>query len=191
MTKMNRVNYSVEPRDIPDTDEGNLRLYYELELLRSNYESERLNKQLNRYIDTINVLAERGHLVDFSSDLEIDKATRKADWPEPITKPFGPFKSFGACMSHMTRPKSKGGGGYSKEKAQKVCGKMQAELGEKWDDSLEQTVTEKPALHIHLDSKEPDPVSESERLNLEYQREKLKLVKRIMERVEEYDDEPD
>ena len=85
---MNKVDYMRHPRDIPDTDEGNLRLYYELELLRSNYESDKLKKQLDRYIQIIDTLGERGLLAPFDSDLEIDKATRKSDWYEPLMKPI-------------------------------------------------------------------------------------------------------
>jgi len=73
---------------IPDTDDGNLRLYYELELLRSQYESENLNKQLHRYIQIIDILGERGLSVDFSTDLKIDKDTRKYDWYDIISKPI-------------------------------------------------------------------------------------------------------
>ena len=85
---MNRVNYTRCPCDIPDTDEGNMRLYYELELLRSSYESEKLQKQLDRYIQIIDVLGERGLLVCFDTDLEIDKATRKSDWYDLLMKPL-------------------------------------------------------------------------------------------------------
>jgi len=87
MSRINKVTYGRVPQSIPDTDEGNLRLLYELELLRSNYESDRLEKQLGRYIQIINVLSERGFSMDFSSELEIDKATRKSDWYDVITNP--------------------------------------------------------------------------------------------------------
>lgn len=86
--RLNRINYSLHPSMIPDTDDGNLRLYWELELLRSNYESGRLNKQLQRYIQIIDIMGNRGLTVDFSTDLEIDKATRKYDWYDIISKPI-------------------------------------------------------------------------------------------------------
>jgi len=44
--------------------------------------------------------------------------------------PIGPFPDFDACVAHMTKPKSEGGGGYDEETARKVCGKMKAELEE-------------------------------------------------------------
>lgn len=65
---------------MPDTDDGNLRLYYELELLRSNYQSDMLEKQIRRYIEILDVLGERGLWVDFSSDLKIDRDIHKRDW---------------------------------------------------------------------------------------------------------------
>ena len=55
----------------------------------------------------------------------------KEEKAEMIGKPFGPFKSFNDCLSHMTKPKSEGGGGYDDEIARKVCGRLQSELGEK------------------------------------------------------------
>jgi len=58
-----------------------------------------------------------------SEELEIDYIVDNL-----IAKPFGPFKNWGACMTHMQKPKGKGGGGYSKERAEKVCGRMKQRL---------------------------------------------------------------
>lgn len=77
-----KINYDRSPRDYPDSDLGNLKMYYELELLRSNYESNRLMKQLTRYAVILDTLGNRGLYVDFDTDLAIDKALHKADWDE-------------------------------------------------------------------------------------------------------------
>ena len=126
MNILNMINKNMCPREYPDDDEGNLKLYYELELLRSDYEVKKGVDSLRRYAVIIDELAERGLYVDFTSDLQIDTEMRKADWEDLIGKPFGPYKDWGECMSHMTKPKSKGGQGYSKETAEKVCGRMEA-----------------------------------------------------------------
>jgi len=44
--------------------------------------------------------------------------------------PIGPFPDFSSCVAHMTKQKEEGGGGYDLETAQKVCGRMKAELEE-------------------------------------------------------------
>ena len=87
---MSRLNVLLkrDPSFIPDSDSGNLRLYYELELVRSQYESNQLPNLLNHYTRLIDVLGERGQFVDFSSDLMIDKALRKSDWFDVIMKPI-------------------------------------------------------------------------------------------------------
>lgn len=131
MNILNKINKNMDPREYPDNDEGNLKLYYELELLRSGYEVVKAEDSLRRYATIIDELAERGLYVDFTSELQIDVMLRKVDWDELIGKPFGPFKDWGACMTHMTKPKSKGGEGYSKDTAEKVCGKMEAQHKEK------------------------------------------------------------
>jgi len=84
---LNKINYRQHPYDIPDTDSGNLRLYWEMEALRASYESGKMEKDLERYIQIIDVLGERGQFVELLCDCEIDKATRRTDWYEMITKP--------------------------------------------------------------------------------------------------------
>lgn len=122
MMHLNQVNYTRHPREIPDTDEGNLRLYYELELLRSNYESAKLKKQLNRYIQIIDVLGERGLLAPFDSDLEIDKATRCSDWYEPIMKPIPSPGKDESQDDFISRCMSAIGGEYEdKKQAIAIC----------------------------------------------------------------------
>ena len=100
--EINKVDYSVQPQDIPDSDEGNLRLYYELELLRSKYESDRGVEQLQRYATIIDVLGKRGMYMDFDSDLAIDKSLLKTDWDELISKPFADYESFDACVRSVS-----------------------------------------------------------------------------------------
>jgi len=88
MERLNRINYSLHPSMIPDTDDGNFRLYWELELLKGFFESDRLNKHLERYIMIIDVLGERGQFMMPYGDSEIEKVARKSDWYEIITKPI-------------------------------------------------------------------------------------------------------
>ena len=122
ISQMNKVDYMRHPRDIPDTDEGNLRLYYELELLRSNYESDKLKKQLDRYIQIIDTLAERGLYIDYSTDLEIDKATRKSDWYEPLMKPIPTPGEKETQSDFISRCMSAIGGEYEdKTQAVAIC----------------------------------------------------------------------
>ena len=87
MSKLNKL-LKRDPSFIPDNDSGNLRLYYELELVRSQYESAPLPDLLKHYTRLIDVLGERGQFVDFSTDLMIDKALRKSDWFDLIMKPI-------------------------------------------------------------------------------------------------------
>ena len=84
---LNRIRFDVEPDLYPDTDKGNLRLFYELEMLKSYYEGAECSNCLERYIQIIDTLGSRGHFVDFSTDLKIDKATNETDW-EIILKPI-------------------------------------------------------------------------------------------------------
>jgi len=88
MRYINKVDYMRHPKSIPDTDDGNMRLYYELELLRSSFESCHCPTQLQRYTQIIDVLGERGLYVDFNTDLAIDVALRKYDWYDLINKPI-------------------------------------------------------------------------------------------------------
>ena len=123
LMQLNKVNYTRLPREIPDTDEGNLRLYYELELLRSNYESAKLKKQLDRYIQIIDVLGERGLHAPFDSDLAIDKATRRSDWYEPIMKPIPSPNKNESQNDFISRCMGVIGGEYEdKKQAVAICG---------------------------------------------------------------------
>jgi len=61
--------------------------------------------------------------------------------------PIGPFPDFDACLAHMTKPKSEGGGGYDEETAKKVCGKMKAELEESFSWTSEFEIL-KPAHNL-------------------------------------------
>lgn len=88
MTELNRINYLHHPDTIPDTDDGNLRLYWELELLKGAYEGDRLAKQITRYIQIVDVLGERGQFMKIDGDSAIEKVARKSDWYEMITKPI-------------------------------------------------------------------------------------------------------
>ncbi len=97
--EINKVDYSVRPEDIPDSNEGNLRLYYELELLRSGYEINKREDSLKRYATIIDELGNRGLFIDFSSELSIDKMMLKLDWDELISKPFADYKDFADCVA--------------------------------------------------------------------------------------------
>ena len=54
--------------------------------------------------------------------------------------PFAGFPDFDACLVHMMKPKSEGGGGYDEETARKVCGKLQAQTKEgfSWAGSIKE-----------------------------------------------------
>ena len=104
--KLNKINYEQPPYDIPDTDSGNLRLYWEQEVLRSTYESDKSEKQLERYIQIIDTLGERGQFVDLQCGCVIDKAVRETDWYEMITKPFAGYKNFDHCVRSVSRRKN-------------------------------------------------------------------------------------
>jgi len=104
--EINKVDYSVCPDDIPDNDEGNLRLYYELEMLRSRYESDEGVEQLQRYATIIDVLGKRGKYINFDSELAIDKALLKEDWDDLISKPFAGYKDFDACVRSVSSRKN-------------------------------------------------------------------------------------
>jgi len=88
MNRLNRINYVLHPDSVPDSDDGNLRLYWELELLKGVYESDKLEKHLTRYIQIVDVLGERGQFTQIDGDSEIEKVARKSDWYEMITKPI-------------------------------------------------------------------------------------------------------
>lgn len=104
--EINKVDYSVLPEDIPDSNEGNLRLYYELELLRSRYESDRGAEQLRRYATIIDILGKRGNYIDFRSDLAIDQMLEKLDWDELISKPFAEWESMEHCIRSVSARKN-------------------------------------------------------------------------------------
>lgn len=88
MSGLNKINYLFHPDTIPDTDDGNLRLYWELELLKGAYEGDRLAKHIERYIQIVDVLGERGQFMKIDGDSAIEKVARKSDWYEMITKPI-------------------------------------------------------------------------------------------------------
>jgi len=132
---MNRINFNASPSGYPDTDRGNLKLFYELELLKSAYETDGTDKQFSRYLEIMDVLGNRGHFVDFASDLKIDKKTRESDWEEyyvsAIQKPIpSPGKDeekdafMGRCISTLSRHDS------DKEQSQII-----AICGSTWRDS--------------------------------------------------------
>ena len=60
--------------------------------------------------------------------------------------PFAGFPSWGACISHMTKPKKEGGQGYTEEQAERVCGKLKAEH----EDTLKREKDVKNAMKIVL-----------------------------------------
>ena len=93
------------PTTIPDSDTGNLRLYYELELLRSAYESDQGVEQLQRYAVIVDMLSKRGLYVDYASDLKIDKMFMKVDWEELISKPFAGYKDMKSCIASVSSRK--------------------------------------------------------------------------------------
>lgn len=104
--EINKVDYSVQPQDIPDSDEGNLRLYYELELLRGNYEISKSTESLSRYASIIDELGNRGLYVEFDPELAIDKMMMKLDWDELISKPFAGYENFDACVRSVSARKN-------------------------------------------------------------------------------------
>ena len=119
---MNRVDYMRHPREIPDTDEGNMRLYYELELLRSSYEGDRCPTKLQRYTQIIDTLGERGLFVDFNTNLSIDKDLRKYDWYDLINKPIPTPGQGESREKYISRCMSAIGGEYEdKKQAVAVC----------------------------------------------------------------------
>jgi len=123
MRQINKVDYMRHPNDIPDTDEGNMRLYYELELLRSAYESEKLSKQIQRYTQIIDVLGERGLYVPFNTDLAIDVDLRKYDWYDMITKPIPTPGEKESQSDFISRCMDAIGGEYEdKKQAVAICG---------------------------------------------------------------------
>ena len=95
---LNKIDFNKSPHEYPDNDKGNLRLYYELELLKSTYEGTECVRHLNRYILIMDTLGNRGQYIDYSTDLKIDKAVRKSDW-EILLKPFADYKDFDDCVS--------------------------------------------------------------------------------------------
>ncbi len=103
--EINKVDYSVRTEDVPDSNEGNLRLYYELELLRSRYESDEGAEQLQRYATIIDLLGKRGKYIDFNSDLAIDKIMMKSDWDDLISKPFAEWESMEHCIRSVSARK--------------------------------------------------------------------------------------
>jgi len=147
-TRLNRVNYDVDPNTIPDTDEGNLRLYYELELLRSAYESEGLEKQLHRYITIIDILGKRGLYWDFSSELAIDKATRRDDWGiimKPVPKPRAGEKQ-DAFISRCISAVSHADPGRKKDQIIAMC----FDTWRRTKKSGLEKKGEKSEIHIHI-----------------------------------------
>jgi len=123
MRQINKVDYMRHPKDIPDTDDGNMRLYYELELLRSSYESCECPTQLQRYTQIIDVLGERGLYVPFNTDLAIDVALRKYDWYDLISKPIPSPGKNESQSDFISRCMGSIGGEYEdKKQAVAICG---------------------------------------------------------------------
>jgi len=188
MGRLNRINYSLHPSTIPDTDDGNFRLYWELELLKGFFESDRLNKHLERYIQIIDVLGERSQFMKIDGDSEIEKVARKSDWYEMITKPIpSPGKKedrakfISRCISTVAHadPERK------HEQVVAMCHEAwrRREKSEAEPPSLEQAITKpKPELHIHLNGDLKD-IDEESQVNLDYKKEKLELVKALRKRV--------
>jgi len=179
MKQINKVDYMRHPKSIPDTDDGNMRLYYELELLRSSYESSKCSTQLNRYIQIIDVLGERGLFVDFGSDLEIDKATRRSDWYEPLMKPIPSPGKDEEQSAFISRCMGVIGGEYEdKKQAVAICHDSWRKAKKKSDDIIPVLpVEKKPEIHIHLDD------DEDKQLDLEYKRERLQLIRALKEKA--------
>jgi transcription elongation factor Elf1 len=146
---LNKIDYTVSPERYMG-DEGALRLYYELDLLRSINISSRTLEESNRLEKIVDVLNARKlyipdreqllakvlhcpHCNERLSESEIllrkcgnCHGLLKLD-PQPVGKPFAGFEDWDACMRHMTKPKSEGGGGYDVETARRVCGSLQSE----------------------------------------------------------------
>lgn len=81
---LNKICFDKYPSTYPDSDRGNFRLYYELELVKSAYESNPQQILLERYVLILNTLGERGLYANYYTDLAIDKAAQKADWNKII-----------------------------------------------------------------------------------------------------------
>ena len=79
---LNKIDFNKSPHEYPDNDKGNLRLYYELELLKSTYEGTECDACFGRYLAIMDALGNRGQFIDYSSDLKIDKQARSSDWNE-------------------------------------------------------------------------------------------------------------
>jgi len=120
---MNKIDFMRHPKEIPDTDEGNMRLYYELELLRSEYEGSRCPTRLQRYTQIIDTLGERGQFVKFNSDLAIDKDLRKYDWYDMVSKPIPTPGENESQSDFINRCMGAIGGEYEdKKQAVAICG---------------------------------------------------------------------
>jgi len=99
---LNKIRFDVEPELYPDNDTGNLRLYFELELLKSHYETTECPTCFDRYLCVLDTLIERGHQVDFSTDLKIDKSVRTVK-PEEVL-PEETKKVQGDIHIHLDSP---------------------------------------------------------------------------------------
>jgi len=182
---INKVDFTRHPSVIPDTDEGNLKLYYEFALVRDSYElkskdaedgiSESLENHVAYYMAILNEMDKRGLKVTRKDRCAIEKSVnnamreavmssyltlqftpkpnevnhcphcgsklskedevskvcgechgRQPGWAilhEQISKPFAGFSSWNECVTSMMERE-----GYSREVAEKVCGKLKHEL---------------------------------------------------------------
>ena len=167
---LNRIRFDVEPDLYPDTDKGNLRLFYELEILKSQYEYTESSKYFDRYMETIDTLIQRGYQTDFSTDTKIDKAVRTVrtvlSEPEVVQKPFADYKDFADCVA---RNKDKGDPkAYCAEIMHRVEG------------------TKKEGdIHIHFDGETSiAPEEQEDDLKKEYYLQKIELIKQLKERLQ-------
>ena len=164
---LNKIRFNVEPRLFPNTNSGNLRLYYELELLKSYYENVESQKHLDRYLLVIDELMDRGLGVDFSTDMKIDKAVKtvKGVYTEDVVqKPFADYEDFDDCVRRNK----------DKKDPKAYCAEIMRRV--------EETQKTHGDIHIHLDS-DISILSENDEVELEYKKAKLELLKSITKRV--------
>ena len=84
--RLNKVDFKIDPNSIPNTDEGNLKLYHELGLLKIDYDEAPNKATLARYEAVLGILEKRELHVDYEEESEIDKATHEPS--EVIQKPL-------------------------------------------------------------------------------------------------------
>ncbi len=183
---VNKVDFNRHPSMIPNTDEGNLKLYYEFSLVRDSYEvkskdiedgiNEPMENHVAYYMAILNEMDERGLKVTRKDRSAIEKSISKAmrdavttssyftlqfsSSPNGVThcphcgnkltkededskicgechgrqpgwslvqgevmKPFGSWESWESCISTMMQRE-----GYTREVAERVCGRLKHEL---------------------------------------------------------------